>query len=105
MNELTVLQQYVVPMTIAFCLVVGQLMKQVPKIHNKHIPLIVALLGLLFNIWVNNLNITPLVVLQGLASGLASTGTFELIKGILKKDKIELTKDNIEINDDTLGKK
>lgn len=66
--------------------------------------LFVALLGLLFNIWVNNLNITPLV-LQGLASGLASTGTFELIKGILKKDNIELTKDNIEINDDTLGKK
>lgn len=87
MNDLTILKEYVVPMTIAFCLVIGQLIKYVPAIKNNYIPVIVALFGLVFNIWVNNFSLTPLIVLQGLASGLASTGVFELAKNILKQEE------------------
>lgn len=87
---LEMMNQYVVPVTIAFCLVIGQLIKQFPRINNRYIPVIVAIFGLFFNIWTNDFNVTPIVVLQGLASGLASTGAFELVKNVAGKEDVPL---------------
>jgi hypothetical protein len=39
-------------------------------------------MGTLLNVWINGWTFTPEILLGGLASGLASTGAFELIRNI-----------------------
>jgi hypothetical protein len=39
-------------------------------------------MGILLNVWINGWTFTPEILLGGLASGLASTGAFELIRNI-----------------------
>jgi hypothetical protein len=46
-----------------------------------------AVLGVIINVWMNNWAFTPKILLEGMASGLASTGAFELIRNIANKDK------------------
>ena len=84
---LQILEQYVVVLTAAFVVAVVQAIKGlVPEaLQKKYLPAFAAVLGLGFNIVVANFAITPLVVVQGLASGLAGTGLYELIKDIAKK--------------------
>ena len=45
-----------------------------------------AVLGVILNVWMNAWSFTPEILLGGLASGLASTGAFELVRNI-KEDK------------------
>ena len=83
-----ILSQFVVVAVMAICLCVGYVIKNsIPAIPNKYIPLIMAVLGVLLNIWINDWVFTPEILLGGLASGLASTGAFELIRNIANKDK------------------
>ena len=82
-----VLAQYAVPVILAICLTLGYLIKHsLDFIPNKYIPLIMAVVGVILNVWMNAWAFTPEVLLGGLASGLASTGAFELIRNI-KEDK------------------
>ena len=41
-----------------------------------------GVLGVVLNCWVNNWGFTPEILLGGLASGLASTGSYELVDNI-----------------------
>ncbi|MDF2485681.1 MAG: putative rane protein [Herbinix sp.] len=83
-----ILSQFVVVAVMAICLCVGYVIKNsIPAIPNKYIPLIMAVLGVVLNIWINDWVFTPDILLGGLASGLASTGAFELIRNIANKDK------------------
>lgn len=84
---LQILEQYVVVITAAFVVAVVQAIKGlIPEtLQKKYLPTVAALLGLAFNVVVANFEITPLVVVQGLASGLAGTGLYELIKDIAQK--------------------
>lgn len=80
------LQQYVVLVVVAICLAVGCVIKHsLSFIPNKYIPLIMAVIGIALNIWVNGA-FTPDILLGGLASGLASTGAFELGRNIVDKE-------------------
>jgi hypothetical protein len=82
-----ILNQYVVVAVVAICFAVGYVIKNsLDFIPNKYIPLIMAILGVFLNIWVNGWVLTPEVLLGGLASGLASTGAFEAFKNITKKE-------------------
>ena len=77
-----ILSNYVVAITMAICLAIGYLIKHsLNFIPNKYIPLILALIGIGVNIWVNQ-TFTPEVLLGGLASGLAATGAFEAVRNI-----------------------
>jgi len=82
-----ILQQYVVVITAAFSLVVVQIVKPfLPEaVQTKFLPAFAAILGLAFNIFVANFEITPLVIVEGLVSGLAGTGLYEIIKDIANK--------------------
>ena len=73
---------------MAICFGLGYVIKQsLSFIPNKYIPLIMAVIGIGLNIWINGV-FTPQILLGGLASGLASTGAFELIRNITSgKDK------------------
>lgn len=79
------LQEYCVMVVMGICLCVGYVIKHSVKfISNDYIPLIMAVLGVVCNVWLNSFVFTPEILLGGLASGLASTGAFEAIKNIKK---------------------
>ena len=82
------LKEYIVPIVLGICLCVGFILKNLVKTDkiNRFIPLIVGILGVLLNAWVN-LSFTPEILLGGLVSGLASTGAYELVKNLKEKKK------------------
>ena len=80
-----ILNQYVVVIIMGICLAIGFIIKNsLSFIPNKFIPLIMGVLGVVLNIWLNEYTFTPEILLGGLASGLASTGAFELVRNIKK---------------------
>ncbi|WP_235912552.1 phage holin family protein [Velocimicrobium porci] len=69
---------------MAICMAIGYIIKtSLEFIPNKYIPLIMAVMGVILNVWLNK-NFTPEILLGGLASGLASTGTYEAVRNIKK---------------------
>ena len=52
-------------------------------VQNKYIPLIMAILGLILNVWINK-GISPDIVLGGMFSGLSSTGVHQLFKQLIQ---------------------
>ena len=80
-----ILSQYVVLIVVDICFSIGYIIKHsLDFIPNKFIPLIMALVGVALNVWLNRWAFTPEILLGGLASGLASTGAFELIRNMRK---------------------
>jgi hypothetical protein len=78
-----ILSQYVVLVVVGICFAIGYVIKNsLSFIPNKYIPLIMAVLGVMLNVWLNKWTFTPEILLGGLASGLASTGAFELVRNI-----------------------
>ena len=74
------LQDYIVPITLALCFCIGYIVKKwINDVDNKYIPTIVAVAGVVVNVWVMGA-FTLEVILGGLASGLASTGLDQLIR-------------------------
>ena len=79
------LNEFSVPLIVGICLCVGYILKNIVPTDkiNKFIPLIMGVLGLALNIWIN-LTLTPEVLLGGLVSGLASTGLYEAFHQFVK---------------------
>lgn len=87
METIAFLNEYMVPVIIGICLVVGYLVKHsITAIPNKYIPVIVSILGLGISVWIDWGAVTPGTVLSGLFSGLASTGLHQLVKEMLAKN-------------------
>jgi len=81
-----ILNDYVVVLVLSICLAIGFIIKHsLNFIPNKYIPLIMAIIGIVINAWINNWLITPEILLGGLASGLGSTGAFELGRNLLAR--------------------
>lgn len=78
--------EFSVPVIVGICLCVGYIIKNIVPTNNinKYIPLIMGVLGLGLNIWIN-LSVSPDIVLAGLVSGLASTGLYEAFHQFIKK--------------------
>ena len=75
-----VLQEYVVPVTMAICFCIGFIVtKWVADVDNKWIPTICAVVGVIVNVW-SNMGIDPAILLGGLASGLAATGLYQMLR-------------------------
>lgn len=84
MNDLSFLTQYAIPVIVGICLCVGYVIKSsIPKIDNKYIPLIMAILGLMLNVWIN-FSISPEIILGGMFSGLVSTGLHQVYKSLIE---------------------
>ena len=81
------LQDYIVLIVVGICLCVGYILKNVVTTEkvNRFIPLVMGLLGIALNVWVNAFTFTPEVLLGGLFSGLASTGLYELFKNLINR--------------------
>ena len=83
------LTEYSVPVIVGICLCVGFILKNVittDKI-NKFIPLIVTVIGVVVNAWLNAWTVTPEILLSGMFSGLASTGMHQLFKQFIDKSE------------------
>ena len=85
--DLSFISEYAVPVIIGICICMGYVIKtSFSSINNKYIPLIMAFLGVILNIWIN-MNITPEIILAGMFSGLASTGLHQAFKNLIGGDK------------------
>ena len=85
--DITFLNDYVVLVILGICLCIGYVLKNsFPKLDNKYIPLIMAILGVVLNIWIAK-KITPDILLAGMISGLSSTGLHQAFKNIIGGDK------------------
>lgn len=81
------LADYVVAVILTICLCIGYIIKHsITVLPNKYIPLIMGIVGVFLNVWMNQWTITPEILLGGLASGLASTGTYELVRNLFNKE-------------------
>ena len=85
--DLNFISEYAVPVIVGICLCVGYVIKtSFSSIDNKYIPLIMVILGVALNIWIN-MNVTPEIILAGMFSGLASTGLHQAFKQLIGCDK------------------
>ena len=83
--EINFINEYLVLVVLGICLCVGYIIKHMipnDKI-NRYIPLIVGVLGVVLNSWLNAWALSPEILLGGLASGLASTGLHEAYKNLI----------------------
>ena len=73
--------EYISPLILIICFCIGHLIKcSFDFIDNRYIPTIVTSVGVGISIWQDGVN--PKAIACGLVSGLASTGTFELLRNI-----------------------
>ena len=85
--DITFLNEYFIHVIVGICLCTGYVIKtSVSKVPNNFIPLIMAILGLVINVWINS-SVNPSIVLGGLFSGLASTGLHQLFKNLIKVEE------------------
>lgn len=83
--DLTFLSEFIVVITLAFCLGIGYIIKtSLDFIPNKYIPLIMGVIGVTFNCFVSGV-VDDNVIVAGLMSGLASTGMYELFRNFIEK--------------------
>lgn len=86
-KKMEILNDYIVIVVMAICLCIGYVIKNsLDFIPNKYIPLIMGILGVVLNTWLNGFGFTPDILLGGLASGLASTGAFEAVKQLTSNE-------------------
>lgn len=85
--NLAFLTEYVNVITLGICLCVGYVIKtSITIIPNKYIPLIMLVLGTVISVLSNLDKISASVILQGMVSGLASTGLYEAFRNIINKE-------------------
>lgn len=103
---LNYLVQYAVFPIAVICFGVGYLIKHfIPRLPNKFIPLILAVLGLILNLAFNSFKFTFDIIVTGIASGLVATGSFELVRNLANKQnkttetKVEETTTKVEESD------
>lgn len=88
MIDLGFMAEYAIPIIVGICICIGYIIKNIiptDKI-NRFIPLIMGVIGVLLNYWINN-SFTAEILLGGLFSGLASTGLYEMFRNLIGSGK------------------
>lgn len=89
--DIGILADYIVVVVIGVCLCTGYVIKEsLTFVPNKYIPLILAVIGVVINAWINDFILAPEVILGGMLSGLASTGLYEAFKHLIEGKKKEV---------------
>lgn len=85
MNDLSFLLEFVDPVILGICLLVGYVLKTAFEwFKNKYIPLTVLCMGAILAVIINIPNgITVQAIFGGMVSGLASTGMYEMLRNLL----------------------
>lgn len=87
--DIGALADYLVLMVVGICLCIGYVIKKVDFIPNKYIPLLMAVIGVVANLWINDWIVLPETFLGGMISGLASTGMYELFRNFIEGNSKE----------------
>lgn len=76
--------EYVNVIALLICAIIGYLVKNcINNVKlNQFIPVLVSIIGVVITVWIVG-EFTPVTLLTGLLSGLASTGAYELIKNLI----------------------
>lgn len=86
--DLGFLTEYINLIVLGICLCIGYVIKQsLDFIPNKYIPLIMLVIGVVLSIIANYQNVTLVVILSGMISGLAATGLYEAFRNLIEKEK------------------
>ena len=87
--DVSFLLELVDPIILGICLVAGYALKTAfASFPNKYIPLAALCTGAILAVFINYAgNITAQVILEGMISGLASTGMYELLRNLFDFDK------------------
>ena len=81
-----IFNQYLTPVIVALCLIVGYIIKHwVKDADNKIIPTVVTAVGIAAAVAMNWGAVTVEMIVSGAVSGLASTGLHQLFKQWLEK--------------------
>lgn len=84
--DVNFLTDYIVLVVVGICLCVGYILKNaIPKLDNRYIPAIMGVLGVVIVFWIHG-TLTSELLLQGLASGLASTGLHQVLTQFINKN-------------------
>ena len=96
--DLNFLIDLINPVILGICLLVGYGIKTaIPAIKNRYIPLAALTMGTIIAILINmSSGINAEVILGGMISGLASTGFYEMLRNLLKKDGKKETEEGPE---------
>lgn len=85
--DISILSNYFIVVIVGICCSLGYVIKNsFDFIPNKYIPAIMAVIGVVLNVWMNG-SITPDVILGGLFSGLSSVGLHQSYKQIIENKK------------------
>lgn len=90
MIDINMISNYLVIPVVLACCVVGFVIKTYTRIPNRFIPLIMLFLGTIINIFIthdNGLDINMSTLIGGAVSGLASSGSYELVMNTFKLKK------------------
>lgn len=88
--DMTILNEYLVFVVMVACLVVGYIIKHatfLKWVKNDNIPVILAFVGLILNLFVSGFSIESAV--YGAAMGLMSTGLHQSFKNFVEKAEYE----------------
>lgn len=86
--DLGFLTEYINLIVLGICLCIGYVIKKsLDFIPNKYIPLIMLVIGVVLSIIANYQNVTLVVILSGMISGLAATGLYEAFRNLIEKEK------------------
>lgn len=88
--DFTNLTEYFVMVVLVACLVVGYIIKHatfLKFIDNNDIPVILAAIGALLNVFVSGLTVESVV--YGAVMGLASTGMHQAFKNFVEQTKVD----------------
>lgn len=78
------IHQFIILLPTVIACLLGFLFKGLaPEKYHKFIPVMCATIGVAINCWIN-LGISPQIIAEGLVSGVAATGMFELVKQLIK---------------------
>ena len=75
-----VFSNYIIPVILGICLVVGYIIKNFTDADNRMIPALVTVFGVVLAVWMNWPTVTPEIILGGAVSGLASTGMHQMFR-------------------------
>lgn len=79
--DISEFNQFLNVIVCGLCFCLGVVIKNsLDFISNKYIPLIMVVVGIFINVWLNHWSINPEILLGGAISGLASTGTWETLR-------------------------
>lgn len=92
MFDISIIQTYLAPIVVGICFCIGYILKNAfTKLPNNYIPLIMGVLGVILAVWIEG-QFTAQILLMGLISGLASTGSHQLFRQL--KDTLTIEKDD-----------